>query len=108
MKKFAVFTLLIASLLIAQKSYAASYTSNASPVIVTVSTASPYRNITFAVTTRNLNILNGDSADAIWVDPTSDTNTNDLGRCYLVPAGQPLDLYDFATNGISIILDNVL
>ena len=98
-----VLILVLCGLLFSGYAYAAALTRNASPVIVTLDSTTTYRNITFPFQTDNLNIINGDANDAIWVDVTSASNTNDIGKCFLVPAGETLDLYNFATDGISIL-----
>ena len=78
---------------------------NASPVVVGVNTITTYKNITFPYPTRDLVIENNDSADYVWVDTKSNTNQTDIGSCYLLGPGDSLLLYDFITNGISIIRD---
>ena len=101
MKKILV--LILCGLMISGYAYAAALTRNASPVVVILTAATPYKNITFSYQTETLNIINGDPTDAIWVDVMSANNTNDIGKCFLVPAGETLDLYNFATDGISIL-----
>lgn len=101
-----VSALMLCGLMLFGYVYAASLTSNASPVQVRVDGTTQYQNITFEYPTRNLTIYNNDSAQYIFVDLTSDTNTNDRGRCIAIGPGDWLDFYDFNTNGISILADN--
>ena len=79
--------------------------ANASPVIVGVNTSATYKNITFPYPTRNLMIENNDSADYVYVDVKSDTNTSSKSSCYLLGPDDTLELFDFVTSGISILRD---
>ena len=84
----------------------AQYTSNASPATVTLNLTTKQVSLTFAFTTRNLTVANNDPNDAIIVDVKNPNNTTDKASGFVIGANEELNLYDFATNGISIFLDN--
>lgn len=100
-----ILALVLCGLLFFGYVYAASYKSNASPVIVALtnrSTTSLYKNITFSYPTKDL-IVRNNSGRYIYVDVHNDDNTTDTAKCFLLAPGQPLELYDYVTNGISLI-----
>lgn len=88
--------------------------TNASPVVVQLSSSSPYQEITFTPATRDLIIQNYDTDDGIWVNLRgSDTqgikNTiaeNSGYNRYYIPPSESLTLYDFMTTAITVIDDN--
>ena len=82
-------------------------TANASPATVGVNTTTTYVNITFPYPTRNLLIQNNDSADYVYVDLKSDTNTVNISSCFLLAPNEEINLFDFITSGISILRDTV-
>ena len=84
--------------------YAASLTSNASPVTITWGSAN-YKSVTFSTTTRNLVIQNNDSAAYVYIDLKNSDNTADKGKCVLIAPSGSLELYDFLTDGISVITE---
>ena len=81
--------------------------TNASPVITYVNNITTYDNITFSYTTRDLIVENYDSDNYVYVDVKSDSNTADTSRCFLLGPGESLALYDFLTDGVSILHDNL-
>lgn len=80
---------------------------NASPVTVGVNSNSTYSNITFPFEARDVIVENNDSTAYIYVDPTSNTNTEYKNDCYLLGPDEELYLGDFRTIGISILYDSV-
>ena len=93
-------------MIFANFAYAASYTANASPATVGVNSNTRSVGITFTTPTRNLVIKNNDATEYAWVDLKSATNTSNRKACYLLDPDSTLTLYDYATDGISIIWDN--
>ena len=90
------------------KIYAQSgLSANASPQTVRVNAATRYVGITFPYPTRNLSIINGDANEGVWIDLNDADNTGQRNQCVLLDAGQSLDLYDFITNAITIVWDNI-
>lgn len=96
---------LLAVFLISAKVYAQPR-GNASPATIGVNSTTTYKNITFPYTTRDLVVRNNDSTAYIYVDTKSDTNTSILAPCYLLAPATELLLYDFLTDGISILYDD--
>lgn len=82
-------------------------TANASPQTVTVNTNTPYVGITFPYPTRNLTIINDDANDNVWIDLDDANNTGQRNQCFLLDSGESLNLYDFITEGITIVWDNI-
>lgn len=95
--------------LISAQAYA--FKGNASSVIVDLSiTAS--KGIVFSPPTRDLYISNYDANDYIWVDLKSSENGStgviavfDYAKCMLIGPSTDVTLYDFVTDGITIIKD---
>lgn len=61
--------------------------------------------ITFPYESRDLIIYNGDASDAVLVDVTG-TNTSctqQTAGCFLLPAVDSLELYDYGVSSINII-----
>ena len=80
--------------------------SNASPATVVLtyeSTTSLYKNITFPYPTRDLVVRNNRSDRYVYVDVHSDSNATDTSSCYLLAPETSLELYDYITDGITLI-----
>lgn len=106
MKKFLLLVIILGLIGCLTVNVFAQYTSNASPATVTLTQSTKQVSLTFPYTTRNLLITNNDTADAVLIDPKNPNNTSDRSSCFVLAAGEDLPLYDFATNGISLMLDN--
>ena len=92
--------------LISAQAYA--FKGNASCVTVELINIAS-RGIVFSPPTRDLNIRNNDADDYIWVDLKSSIHGIDgffdYAKCMLIAPGDDVTLYDFLTDGITIIKD---
>ena len=109
MKRILIFVLL-GVFLISTKVYAQPR-GNASPATIELSYSNPTREITFPYQTRDLYIQNYDTTKGIWINfRGSDTNgvayDNNGSRHYIGPSTAE-EFYDYLTNAITIIIDNV-
>lgn len=86
--------------------YAFAYRSNASPFIVSFDENTNVVSKTFTPSTRDLMIYNNDSSNYVWVNLNTDTATAYTSACYLLGPESSLELYDFITEGITIIADS--
>ena len=84
--------------------YAASLTSNASPLTVALSTSTPYRNEAINPPSRNIDILNNGKG-YVWITFASPSSVGHGYNSYLLAPSQQLCLYDFITEYISLEVD---
>ena len=104
MKKVSLFLGLLLAITIPISAMAWTAT-NSSPVTTYVDQNTTYQNISLAPDSRNIVIENQDSDAYVYIDFDSATNTTDTSSCYLLGPNSSVELYDYMTEGISILFE---